>query len=66
MKRILAILLTICMITSALPVSFAAESESSGNIEYVFSYKAYADENGAQRTGSASNANVLTTTQSAM
>ena len=37
MKRLLAILLTICMITSALPVSFAAESESSGNIEYVFS-----------------------------
>ena len=66
MKKLLSIITAIAILMSALPTVFAAESELSGNIEYVFSLNAYADESGNPVTSGGSNADVLTTTQKAM
>jgi len=65
MKKFISLILAIAIIATLMPTAFGAGAETK-KIEYVFSYEAYADENGAQLSEGFSNANVITGTQSNM
>ncbi|MBE6966730.1 MAG: hypothetical protein E7441_11940, partial [Ruminococcaceae bacterium] len=63
MKKLLSIILAIAIIATLMPTAFGAGAETK-KIEYVFSFNAYADENGAQNNTSFQKGDLITKTQS--